>query len=79
MARSGMDVPAAYASVMITASKPTLLVAATVIIEARIGPTHGVQTSPKLTPTNIPEKNPSFVFCLGVSKASRENSFSIAI
>jgi hypothetical protein len=40
----------------------TLLVAASVITEAIIGPTHGVQTRPRLTPSKSPLQNP--VACL---------------
>ncbi len=57
----------------------TLLVAANVITEAIIGPTHGVQISPRLTPNNNPLQKP---FPFGVLpetlEASLVNNFSMS-
>lgn len=82
MAKRGIAVPREYASVIRIAPPFIELVAARVIIEAKIGPTHGVHTSPRESPT----KNPAiksgrlvFIFCCGERDARREKSFSIAI
>src|SRR5579872_4083814 len=54
----GSAVPMLYAKVTITAYKVTAPVAANVVIVARIGPAHGVQTNPKAAPNIIPENIP---------------------
>ena len=72
----GIAVPMEYESVMIIASVVTLLVAARVIMEAKIGPTHGVQRSPRLKPTNNPLINPSFVLLFGANFVNFEKNRS---
>lgn len=69
--------PIEYASVRITAADVTLLVAASVMIEAIIGPTHGVQMRPRLAPTASPPLNPSFDCVFGECLESFENNCSI--
>lgn len=56
----GIAVPRLYATVNITADAFTVLVAASVMTDAMIGPTHGVHTSPRLKPKSTPPLNPLF-------------------
>lgn len=54
IAKSGIAVPSEYARVIRIAPPFIELVAARVIIEAKIGPTHGVHTSPRDNPIKNP-------------------------
>ena len=58
IASIGSDVPTAYARVISTAPASTRAVRARLITEAMIGPTQGVQTSPRLSPTGTPPQKP---------------------
>ena len=66
-----------YARVIRNAEPVTDPVKANVITDASMGPTQGVQTSPRLTPTKIPLINPSsvglvfFLFILSATKLER--------
>ena len=79
IASIGIAVPNEYANVIRIALPLTEFVAARVITDAIIGPTHGVHTNPKLTPRISPPKNPEPFGRLETLEASFVKSFSIRI
>jgi hypothetical protein len=73
----GIAVPIEYARVIKKVAAFILLDAASVMTEAMIGPTQGVQTRPRLMPIASPPVNPVSPCVLGVNRASLLNSCSI--
>ncbi|OGJ49255.1 hypothetical protein A2229_02340 [Candidatus Peregrinibacteria bacterium RIFOXYA2_FULL_33_7] len=75
----GIAVPREYAMVITNASNVTVPVIARDMTEARMGPTHGVQSSPSENPINRPGANPDWILLRGRKPDNLENIFSIII
>ena len=60
-------------------STVTWLVAARAMTDAKIGPTHGVQTIPIVSPMTNPPQKPACGFALGAKTDNLVKSFSMSI
>jgi len=58
IANIGAEVPSEYATIISTAPPSMLREIARLMTEAIMGPTQGVQTSPRLKPATTPPKKP---------------------